>query len=45
MAIAPARLCEHGVAKQLVLGVREADVEIDYLHAFVAKARAASTEG
>jgi LysR family transcriptional regulator, regulator for metE and metH len=43
MAIAPLRLGEHGVAKQLFLGVREADGDVDYLLAFVAKARAEST--
>jgi LysR family transcriptional regulator for metE and metH len=43
MAIAPVRLGERGVAKQLFLGVREADRDIDYLSAFVAKARATKT--
>lgn len=42
LAIAPVRLGERGVAKQLFLGVREADGDIDYLRAFVAGARAAS---
>lgn len=40
LAIAPLRLGARGVAKQLFLGVREADGDIDYLRAFVAKARA-----
>jgi LysR family transcriptional regulator for metE and metH len=42
MAIAPVRLGARGVAKQLFLGVREADGDIDYLRAFVAKARVSS---
>jgi LysR family transcriptional regulator for metE and metH len=40
VAIAPVRLGEQGIAKQLFLGVREADGEIDYLQAFVDMARA-----
>jgi LysR family transcriptional regulator for metE and metH len=40
VAIAPVRLGEQGIAKQLFLGVREADGEIDYLQAFVEMARA-----
>lgn len=39
MAIRPVRLGKHGIAKQIFLGVREADVEIDYLKAFVELAR------
>ncbi|GGP22626.1 LysR family transcriptional regulator [Silvimonas iriomotensis] len=35
----PVRLGEHGIAKQIFLGVREADTEIDYLRAFVELAR------
>ncbi|MFC4273811.1 LysR family transcriptional regulator [Achromobacter aloeverae] len=33
--VVPVRLGEHGIAKQIFLGVREADVQIDYLRAFV----------
>ncbi|ALK96117.1 LysR family transcriptional regulator [Massilia sp. WF1] len=40
MALTSVRLGERGVAKQLFLGVREADGDVDYLRAFVAKARA-----
>ncbi|MGJ7914757.1 LysR family transcriptional regulator [Massilia sp. LXY-6] len=43
MALTSVRLGERGVAKQLFLGVREADGDIDYLRAFVAKARATGT--
>jgi LysR family transcriptional regulator for metE and metH len=39
MAITPVRLGRHGIAKQIFLGVREADAEIDYLKAFVEIAR------
>jgi LysR family transcriptional regulator for metE and metH len=35
VAIAPVRLGRHGIAKQIFLGVRETDAEIDYLKAFV----------
>ena len=37
--IAPVRLGPQGIAKQIFLGIREADVDIDYLRAFVALAR------
>jgi LysR family transcriptional regulator for metE and metH len=37
--IAAVRLGEHGIAKQIFLGVREADAQIDYLKAFVELAR------
>jgi LysR family transcriptional regulator for metE and metH len=39
LAIQPVRLGAHGIAKQLFLGVREADGDIDYLKAFVDMAR------
>jgi len=39
MAVNPVRLGEKGIAKQLFLGVREADGAIDYLQAFVEAAR------
>jgi len=38
--IVPLRLGQHGIAKQIFLGIRGADAEIDYLHAFVELARA-----
>jgi LysR family transcriptional regulator for metE and metH len=37
--VRPVRLGPHGIAKQIFLGMREADVQIDYLRAFVALAR------
>lgn len=39
LAICPVRLGERGIAKQLFLGVREADGDVDYLTAFVGTAR------
>jgi LysR family transcriptional regulator for metE and metH len=39
--IAPVRLGRHGIAKQIFLGVRESDAQIDYLKAFVELARGA----
>ncbi len=39
MDVVAVRLGSHGVAKQIFLGAREADVEIDYLKAFVELAR------
>ncbi len=38
--IAPVRLGEHGIAKQIFLGIRESDADIDYLGAFLELARA-----
>jgi LysR family transcriptional regulator for metE and metH len=35
MPVVPLRLGRHGIAKQIFLGAREADFEIDYLEAFV----------
>jgi LysR family transcriptional regulator for metE and metH len=40
MPVVPVRLGRHGIAKQIFLGAREADFEIDYLEAFVELARA-----
>ena len=37
--IAPVRLGKNGIAKQIFLGIREADADIDYLRAFVELAR------
>ena len=39
MAVTPVRLGRHGIAKQIYLGAREADVDVDYLKAFVEIAR------
>ncbi|RFU48953.1 LysR family transcriptional regulator [Paraburkholderia sp. DHOC27] len=39
MNIVPVRLGREGIAKQIFLGAREADIEIDYLKAFVEMAR------
>ena len=35
MPVVPVRLGRHGIAKQIFLGAREADFDIDYLKAFV----------
>jgi LysR family transcriptional regulator for metE and metH len=39
VAISPVRLGRHGIAKQIFLGMRETDTEIDYMKAFVELAR------
>jgi len=39
LEISVIRLGEHGISKQIYLGAREADMEIDYLKAFVELAR------
>jgi len=39
MEVVPVRLGRKGIAKQIHLGAREADFEIDYLKAFVALAK------
>ena len=39
MEIIPIRLGRSGIAKQIFLGVREADVNIDYLRSFIETAR------
>ncbi|HEY0841724.1 LysR family transcriptional regulator [Methylotenera sp.] len=41
IAIAPVQLGQQGIAKQIFLGAREADVNIDYLKAFFQTARTA----
>lgn len=38
-AIVPVRLGPHGIAKQIFLGVRETEVTIDYIQAFIQLAR------
>lgn len=42
MRVVPVRLGRHGIAKQIFLGVRVADVEIDYIAAFMKLARRGS---
>ena len=42
LPVVPVRLGKEGIDKQIFLGAREADVEIDYLQAFVEQARQAS---
>jgi LysR family transcriptional regulator for metE and metH len=44
VAISPVRLGRHGIAKQIFLGMRETDAEIDYLKAFVELARRQSND-
>ncbi|MBD9530264.1 LysR family transcriptional regulator [Comamonas sp. CMM01] len=39
MPVVPVRLGKKGIAKQIHLGAREADMDIDYLQAFIALAR------
>ena len=39
MNLVPVRLGRKGIAKQIFLGVRETDIEIDYLKAFIELAR------
>lgn len=39
MAVVPVRLGRNGIAKQIYLGARMADVEVDYLKAFIDLAR------
>jgi len=39
MDVVPVRLGRHGIAKQIFLGAREADFDVDYLAAFVELAR------
>lgn len=40
MAVVPVRLGPHGIPKQIHLGLREADLQTDYVRAFIAMARA-----
>jgi len=39
MSVVPVRLGRHGIAKQIFLGARESDFDVDYLQAFVDLAR------
>ena len=43
MDVAAVRLGPRGIAKQIYLGAREADIDIDYLRAFIALARQSSS--
>mgnify|MGYP000340499507 CR=1 FL=1 len=43
MAVVPVRLGADGIPKQIYLGAREADVDVDYLRAFVELARNSDT--
>ncbi len=43
--IVPVRLGAKGIAKQIHLGAREADLQTDYLEAFVELARGSSAQG
>lgn len=45
LPVVPVRLGKDGIDKQIFLGAREADVDIDYLRAFVELARHASVVG
>lgn len=45
LPVVPVRLGKEGIDKQIFLGAREADVDIDYLRAFVELARHASVVG
>jgi LysR family transcriptional regulator for metE and metH len=45
MDVVPVRLGQRGVAKQIFLGAREADRQIDYLQAFIQLARQPSATG
>jgi LysR family transcriptional regulator for metE and metH len=42
LPVVPVRLGKDGIDKQIFLGAREADVDIDYLRAFVDLARGAA---
>jgi LysR family transcriptional regulator for metE and metH len=39
LEIVPVRLGRQGIAKQIFLGAREAEVEVDYLKSFIELAR------
>jgi LysR family transcriptional regulator for metE and metH len=39
MEVVPVRLGKHGIAKQIFLGAREAEVGVDYLRAFIEQAK------
>jgi len=37
--VVPVKLGNDGIAKQIYLGIREADIQIDYVQAFIAMAQ------
>jgi len=45
MGIVPVRLGRHGISKQIFLGLRVTDTEIDYVAAFVKLARSKPQRG
>lgn len=45
LEIVPVRLGRHGLAKQIFLGARESDMDVDYLKAFIGLARRAPARG
>lgn len=45
MPVVPMRLGPNGIPKQIYLGAREADIDVDYLRAFVELARHSDTSG
>lgn len=45
MPVVPVRLGPSGIPKQIYLGAREADIDVDYLRAFVELARHSDTSG
>lgn len=45
MPVVPVRLGANGIPKQIYLGAREADVDVDYLRAFVELAKHSDTSG
>lgn len=44
MNIVPVKLGKHGIAKNIFLGIREADKDIDYVRSFIDKAKALETK-
>lgn len=44
MDIVPVKLGKHGIAKNIFLGIREADKDIDYVRSFIDKAKALETK-
>lgn len=45
LEIVPVRLGRHGLAKQIFLGARESDMDVDYLKAFIGLSRRAPARG
>lgn len=44
LAVVPVKLGRHGIAKQIFLGARHADTQIDYVRAFIEVGRATPTQ-